>query len=148
MKNILLTLLASTITGIGKLGAQTNGPIAYRLEMDGEDVFNALASMVALVIILLFIISMVRQLLDNRIKNKIIDKGISDSQISAILQSNSGDGNYVNLKWAMLLAGLGIGLTIIYYTLPLGIHSLAILCFSIAISFFAYHYLLQKKKKL
>lgn len=148
MKNKFLTLLLISLTCIGKLGAQNISPSSLNRGIESEDAFNVISSIIVLVVVLVFIISMVRQLFENKIKNKIIDKGISDSQISAILQPKSGDGNYVNIKWCILLTGLGIGLTIINYTLPLGIHSLAIISFSMAISFIAYHYFLQKMKKL
>lgn len=145
MKNIFLTLIVLTFCGINVLHAQSSKVVSYVEQLDSEDVFNVSASIIVLIVVLAFIITMTRQIFENKIKNKIIDKGISESQISAIFQANSGDSKYVNIKWFMLMVGLGLGLIIIHYTMPLGIHSLAVMAFSIAISFLAYHYFLQRK---
>lgn len=147
MKNIFLTLFLITFSGIGELLAQNSRAVPYAARLDSEDVFNVSATIIVLIVVLAFIITVVRQVFENKIKNKIIDKGISESQISAIFQANSGDAKYVNIKWFMLMAGLGLGLTIIHYTMPLGVHSLAIMAFSVACSFLGYHYFLQRKTR-
>jgi len=46
------------------------------------------------------------------------------------------------------LTGIGLGLTIINYTLPLGIHSFAIIAFSIAASFLGYFLFLKQDEKI
>ena len=147
MKNIFLTLLIITFSGFRELFAQSKGALTYTENLDTEDVFNVSATILVLIVLLAFIITIVRQVFENKIKNKIIDKGISESQIEAIFQANSGDAKYVNIKWFMLLTGLGLGLIIIHYTMPLGVHSLAIMVFSLALSFLGYHYFLQKKTR-
>jgi hypothetical protein len=63
------------------------------------------------------------------------------------LQTNPNENRNVNIKWFAVLTGLGAGLTIIYYTLPFGIHSLAIMAFCIAASFLAYFFFLKYSEK-
>lgn len=109
-----------------------------------ENVFNAVASIFTAGIFMLFILALLKRILDNRLKNKIIDKGIPENIVSSILQTNPKEDRNSNIKWFAILTGLGIGLTIINYTLPLGFHSLAIMAFSIAASFLGY-YLFAKK---
>jgi len=84
--------------------------------------------------------------MDYRLKNKIVEKGIPENIASSILQTNPKEDRNINIKWFAILAALGVGFTIIYYTLPLGIHSLAIMAFSIAVSFLGYFFFLSTQK--
>lgn len=112
-----------------------------------EDVFNVCATIFLVIVVMIFILSILRRMLEYRIKNKIADKGISESVASSILQPNTKEDGAINIKWFFILAGMGVGLTIINYTLPLGIHSMAIMSFSIALSFLGYHYYLKRSDK-
>ena len=85
--------------------------------------------------------------MDYRLKNKIIDKGISEELASSLLHVDPNESKNINIKWFAILAGIGTALTIIYYTLPLGIHSLAIMAFCIAASFLGYYFFLRKAEK-
>lgn len=90
------------------------------------------------------LISVVRYFLDFRLKNKMIDRGMSE-QLSAYLQSNNDQGKYNEvIKMAILFCGIGLGLTITYLTAPIHIHSLAIMAFSLGLSYLAYFFYLRK----
>lgn len=93
-----------------------------------------------------FILKAVKLFFDNRLKNKIIDKGISEQLAVSILQNKDDDNKKEAIKWFFLLVGIGLGLTIIYKQLPLGIHSAAIMAFSIAASFLGYYFYLRYSK--
>jgi len=93
-----------------------------------------------------FILKAVKLFFDTRLKNKIIDKGISEQLAVSILQNNSDDNKTEAIKWFFLLLGIGLGLSIIYKQLPLGIHSAAIMAFSIAASFLGYYLYLRYSK--
>ena len=108
------------------------------------EVMRIVASLIALALFMVFIVAILKRYLDHRLKNKIVDKGIPENIVSSILQTDTGENGNMNIKWFAILAGLGIGLTIVNYTLPLGIHSLAIMSFSIAISFLGYFFYLKK----
>ncbi len=112
-----------------------------------EKVFNAVASIFVVALLMIFILAIVKRLLDSRIKNKIIDRGIPESIVSSILQANPKEDRNSNIKWFAILTGLGIGLTIINYTLPLGFHSLAIMSFSIAAGFLGYYFFARHSEK-
>jgi hypothetical protein len=64
-----------------------------------------------------------------------------------ILQINPTEKRNVAIKWFAILAGIGAGFTIIDYTSPLGIHSLAIMAFSVSGSFFAYYTFLKQSEE-
>ncbi len=112
-----------------------------------EDVFNACASIFTAGLFMIFILAIIKRIMDYRIKNKIVEKGIPENIASSILQTSPKENRNTNIKWFALLAGTGTGLTIIYYTLPLGIHSLAIMAFCIAASFLGYYFFLKQSEK-
>jgi hypothetical protein len=76
-----------------------------------------------------------------------VEKGISENIASSILQTNPKEDRNINIKWFAILAGLGTALTIINFTLPLGIHSLAIMAFCIASSFLGYFFFIKYSEK-
>ena len=96
---------------------------------------------------MIFILTIMKRILDHRLKNKILERGITDSVALSILQTNPNENRNINIKWFAILTGLGAGLTIVDFTRPLGIHSLAIMTFCIAVSFLGYFYYLRKTEK-
>lgn len=124
------------------LNAQnTNAPVI------DEDVFNSIASIFTLALVMIFFLAVMKRVLDHRIKKRIVEKGIPESIASAVLQSNSKEDGNSNIKWFAILTGIGIALTIIHYTLPLGIHSLAIMAFCVAGSFLGYFFFSKYSEK-
>ena len=112
-----------------------------------KDVFNVCATIFVVGLFMIFILAIIKRIMDYRIKNKIVEKGIPENIVSSILQTGPKENRNTNIKWFALLAGIGIALTIIYYTLPLGIHSLAIMAFCIAASFLGYYFFLRQSEK-
>jgi len=111
---------------------------------------NALRSVIILTLISLIIFSIItimQRILDHRLKNRIIDKGINDALADNLLKTKPKDNKLSALKWFCLLGTTGAGLLIVYYTLPLNIHSLAIMALSISIGFLGYYYFLREAEK-
>ena len=125
MKKKLLLLLFSAIS------CTANAQNATASGMD-EDVFNISASIFTLMLVMIFFLSIMKRVLDHRIKKRIVEKGIPESIALAVLQINPKEDRNSNIKWFAILTGIGIALTIIHYTRPLGIHSLAIMAFCVA----------------
>jgi hypothetical protein len=113
----------------------------YRLP-DNRQMSSQLISIPAMIFVLYlvgaFILHIIRITLDHRLRSKLVDKGVTDKVAGQFLQPASRDLRSQALKWCLMLTGTGIGLTAVYYTLPLDIHSLAIMAFSIALSYLAY----------
>lgn len=139
-------ILLAIISPLPFLSNAQNGFPGQNIHLNME-VFNVCATILVIILAMIFVLSLLKRMLEYRIKNKIADKGIPESLASSILQSNTKEDGSVNFKWFSILAGLGAGLTIVNYTLPLGIHSLAIMSFSIAASFLGYHYFLKRAEK-
>ena len=110
-------------------------------------VFDICAQVLVFALLMIFILTILKRVLDYRIKTKIVEKGIPENIVSSILQTNAPEGRNINIKWFAILAGLGAGLLIVNYTQPLGFHSLAIMAFSISLSFLGYYFFVMQAGK-
>lgn len=140
MKKIISLLVVTTTPFT--INAQNTGTVYIDKEM-----FNVFATIFVVGLLMIFILAILRRVMDYRLKNKIVEKGIPETVASSILQTNPKEDRSINIKWFSILTGIGIGLTITYYTLPLGIHSLAIMAFCIAASFLGYFFFLGQSGK-
>jgi hypothetical protein len=119
---------------------------AQSRQLDHE-AMRIVAVVSVMVLIALFILTFLRYILDSRIKNRIIDKGISDNLATSLLSSTKKDDKLQTLKWFCILAATGFGLLLVYYTLPLDIHSFAIMCFSISLGYLGYYFIMKQAQK-
>lgn len=138
MKKIVITTTAIAITFAAN--AQTT-------TINQKEIFEITASLVLAAVAMFTILTVIKRYMDFRLKNKIIDKGVSETVVASILQVNPNETRNSNIKWFLILLSIGTALTIIYNTLPLGIHSLAIMAFCIAASFLAYYFFLRQSEK-
>ena len=138
MKKIITTVIATFV--IVAANAQGNS------EFD-RNVFEACAVIFVMLAIMVFILAVIKKIMDYRLKNKIVDKGISENIASSILQTTPHEGINANIKWFAILAGIGAGLMIVNYTQPLGFHSVAIMAFSISLSFLGYYFFIRQSGK-
>ena len=113
-----------------------------------QEIFEVCATIFVVGMFMLFFITIMKKIFEQRLKNKIVDKGISESVAQSILETkNTEENKYANVKWFAILAGIGIGLTGVNYTQPLGFHSLAIMAFSISLSFIGYYLFIRNQGK-
>jgi hypothetical protein len=112
-----------------------------------EELFQIAAAIFVVGMFMYFIINIMKQIFEHRLKNKIVDKGISENIAQSILETKTGASKYANIKYFAILAGIGIGLTGVNYTQPLGFHSLAIMAFSISLSFLGYYLFIRNAEK-
>jgi len=108
------------------------------------DVTNIIAILSVIYMISSFILQLLRQSFDYRIKNKVIEKGTSPEIVSQLVQPAKKDPRSNILQWFFVLAGIGAGFTIIQFTRPFGIHSLAIMAFCIAAGFAGTYFFTRK----
>jgi hypothetical protein len=138
MKKIISTVIVLHAI----IAANAQGSNGYN-----EDVFEVSAAIFVVLAFMFFILAFLKSILEHRLKNKIVDKGVPENVVSSILQSSTGEEKHRNIKWFAILAGVGAGLLIVYYTQPLDIHSLAIMAFSISLSFLGYYLFLKHVTK-
>ena len=113
-----------------------------------EEILQVAAAIFVVGMFMVFIITIMNKIFEHRLKNKIVDKGISESIAQSILETRATEDNKnANIKWFAILAGIGIGLTGVNYTKPFGFHSLAIMAFSISLSFLGYYFFTRSTGK-
>ena len=109
-----------------------------------RQLFEIPSMMLIFYLITVFILTIIKLILDHRLKMKMIDKGVSDKLAEQFLQPNKKDDKIRTIKWFFVLAGIGVGLTLTSIFLPVGVHSVAIMAFSLALSFIGYYKYLKR----
>jgi hypothetical protein len=111
------------------------------------EVFHIGTTIFAIYLIASFIQTLIKRSLDQRIKNRILDKGTEENIIGKILQPDRKDDRKMILQWVCVLASIGFGLTVITFFRPYGIHTIAIMAFSTAAGFLAYYLITKQSDK-
>lgn len=111
------------------------------------DVYRVSVVILVIAIGLAFILTFLKNILEHRLKKKMLEKGISDDLVASILQKDSLSAKHISIKWFLVLLATGIGLFITKIFLPLGIHSVGIMAVSIAVAFLVYSLYLNRIKE-
>ena len=144
MKKVL-TITSTSLLGF-TVQAQNQDP--YYFMQYNRDIFETCSVIFVVGMFMFFIMAVMKKIFEHRLKNKIVDKGISENIAQSILETRTNvDSKYANIKWFAILAGIGLGLTGVNYTQPLGFHSLAIMAFSISLSFLGYYFFIRNSEK-
>ena len=99
------------------------------------DVYKIIVIIFLIVIFLSFFTAMLKNILDHKIKKKMLDKEISEDVITSFLENKSQEVKHTSVKWFLVLLSVGIGLFITQFFLPLGMHSIGIMAISISLAF-------------
>ncbi|HSZ84887.1 MAG TPA: hypothetical protein VK787_02590 [Puia sp.] len=138
----ILVVLASFITA----NAQSYYSPFQDRDFDRE-IINIAGVLIGIFLFTSFFLGIIRLILDGRVKRKMLDKEVSENVVEKYLQPTNTDSKSTAIKWFFVLVCIGLGLTIINLTLPVGIHSIAIMSFSIALSFLGYFYYVKRSEK-
>ena len=112
------------------------------------DIVNICAVVLMTYLITSFILQMTKQNFDYRLKNKVIEKETPENITSQLLQQNGKkDNRKWVLQWIFVMAGIGTGTTIMNFSRPFGLHSVAIMAFSIAAGFLGYYFFSRQAEK-
>jgi hypothetical protein len=112
-----------------------------------RELLNIPAVLLVVYLLSTFILNILKWILDYRLKSKLVDKGVSETVVGQFLRPAKSDARTQSIKSALVLFGLAAGLIIVNYTLPLGIHSIAIMAFCLAAAFLGYFYYLRQSGK-
>jgi hypothetical protein len=115
---------------------------------DREFLFDALhicTILFAIYLISSFLLQVFKSGMLYRIKNRMLDKGTEENIVRELLLPEKKENKNYILQWFFMLIALGIGLLLVGFTQPFGLHSLAILAFSIAAGFGSSYYFIRQK---
>jgi hypothetical protein len=145
---------AATVSTSQVTGSVTGVPVDSDLEREKvrhemeftSEVYRTSATIVIVTLFMVFIVYIVRIILANKLRRQVLEKGVSQEAIASLMDFSPGKGMKSDLKWFYILAALGLGLAVVGGTQPVGIHSLAIMCFSLALGFLGYHFFGAKRE--
>lgn len=120
----------------------------YHPTTPSQDFVKMIGDMTPLVGFIAFflaIVTMFKGFFDYRLKSRMVEKGISDESLKNYFMPAKPDlGLYESLKWGLVAAGLGLGLTIANY-LPVGLMSIGVVVLFTAIGFIGYFMVVSKR---
>jgi len=93
-----------------------------------------------------FILQLIRQNLDYRLKSKIVEKQPNDHVVGQLVSTDKTNPANNILQWFCTLMGIAIGFLIMTFTQPFGLHSLAIMAFSVAAGLGIYYLFTRRDK--
>jgi hypothetical protein len=104
------------------------------------DILNICGVLTTVYLIASLLMQLLKQHYNYRIKNRMLDKGTEENIVRQLLQPDKKENKNYYLLWFCMLTGIGAGLILVSLIRPFGLHSLAILAFSMAAGFGAYYY--------
>src|ERR1700759_4253967 len=110
---------------------------------DRDFLFDALhigTMLIAIYLIASFILQIFKAGMTARIKNRMLDKGTEENIVRELLHPDKKENKNYILQWFFIMVAIGIAFLLLMLTSPFGLHSLAIIAFSIAAGFGAYYY--------
>jgi len=146
MKRILnLTLVLLTVNTMPTMAAQQ----ATSVMEDKEVIFfslNAIAVLLSIWIASSFLLKLVKLFLNDRLRRTLIERNAPLEIVTEILPK---ENNIVELalSWCCVLFAGSVGLTLCYFTQPLGFHSAIILSMSLAFGLLVYYFIRKHKNQ-
>ncbi|MDP4148184.1 MAG: hypothetical protein Q8927_11295 [Bacteroidota bacterium] len=143
----LLSTSAVLMISLGAFAQEDKEPLVNRQLI--FDILNITAVVGIIYLLSNWILQIMKTNLDYRLKNKIIEKETAENIVSQLVQParrDEGNGRTI-LQWFFILAGIGVGFTLVDFTQPFGLHSLAIMAFSIAAGFAGFYYASRRLPK-
>jgi len=101
---------------------------------------------IVLCIICGFILSLIRLILNDQLKRKMLEKGVPGEVIASMLPRKNE--LTIAIKWFSVLVAVSAGLLIVTATAPLGMHSIAIMTFCVALGFLGFYIWAKRLKDL
>lgn len=145
MKKIIVTVF-SIITWVAANAQDNKEPLIDRSLI--FDIVNICGAILFVYVVTGFIVKMIKNNFDYRLRNKIIDKSVPENIASQVLQqTDKTDNRQLILQWICILTAIGVGITITCLSMPVGLHSLAVMAFSVAAGFLVYYLFTKQKEK-
>jgi multisubunit Na+/H+ antiporter MnhG subunit len=139
MKKVSLTTIISVLA----FAAQAQEHENFNPFKDRDFLFDALhigTTLIAIYIIASFILQIFKAGMNARIKNRMLDRNTEENIVKELLQPDKKENKNYILQWFFIMVAIGVAFLLLMLTSPFGLHSLAIIAFSIAAGFGAYYY--------
>ena len=146
MKKTSMTLCISLLAIYSQ--AQDQVKENFEAFKDRDFMFDALhicATISVIYLVSYFILQIIKNAMTFRIKHRMLDKGTEENIVRELLQPDKKENKNYILQWFFMFASIGVGLILVRLIQPFGLHSLAILAFSIAAGFGAYYYFSRER---
>jgi hypothetical protein len=111
------------------------------------DAFHIGATIFLLYLSFNFVLALLQRSLDHRIRTKIVEAGTGETLAGRLLATRKKDYRNEVLAWVCVLLAIGTGLTIVELTLPFGLHSVAILAFSIGLGLLVFYIMSARRRQ-
>jgi len=145
MQKIFTTILACSVTVVSF--GQNHSPNDPHYSKAIPDKFIEVPGLILLVYLAVHVLlTIIKMFLDNRLKVKMIDKGVSEELIKQVAQRNPKEMMMDAIKWLMLLTGLAVGI-FAASLFPIGILTVAFIVSGAALGFLVYFIVLKNKFK-
>jgi hypothetical protein len=146
MKKLFITI-AVLSTSLAAFAQDDKEPLINRQLI--FDILNIIGVVAVIYLVSNWILQMMKTNLDYRLKNKIIEKETAENIVVKLVQPDKKENGNEKaiLQWFFILAAIGVGFTLINFTKPFGLHSLAIMAFCIAAGFAGYYYAMRRSAK-
>ncbi|WAC09253.1 hypothetical protein [Dyadobacter pollutisoli] len=137
MKKILLILSTALFPTLAN--AQTQGS----MHIDRDQIALAVTVLI-IAVILAFLLELVKRYLDYRLKEKVVESGVTQELASLLLHRDQQDLLRTCIKWLAIFLGLACGFTIVAVAqLPIW-GALAVIAFCLSGGFLGYYLFLKK----
>jgi hypothetical protein len=139
MKKLSTTIIILCLV----LAVQAQGQDAFDPFKDRQlyfDCLNISAVLAVIYMISSFILKIMQGAYTFKLKNRMLDKGTEENIVKQLIQPDKKENRNYLLQWFFMLAAIGTGLILVTLIRPFGIHSVAIMAFSLAAGFGAYYY--------
>ncbi|MHA4811447.1 hypothetical protein ACX0G9_25325 [Flavitalea flava] len=146
MKKIIIGA-AILFTSTAAFAQEDKAPLVDRSLL--FDILNICAIVTVIYLISNWILQMMKHNLDYRLKSKILEKDTAENIVVQLVRppKKDNENGKAFLQWTFILAGIGAGFTLINFSRPYGVHSLAIMAFSIAAGFAGNYYASRRLEK-
>lgn len=146
MKKVVTTILVqlATVQAFAQNERITAHPPNTIVPGEEAPIGQVLLPILFMAFLIFMLITLIRYFLEFRLKSKLIDRGMTEQLSAYLLDKNAQEKRNEAIKLAILFCGVGAGLGVTYLTAPIHIHSLAIMAFSLGLSYLAYFFYLRR----
>jgi preprotein translocase subunit SecG len=140
MKKIFITLLLFS-AAFGAHAQSNTGLMSDRATF--EEFVRNIVILLMIFMVTSFILTMIRLILDNGLKKKMVEMGTPESVVSQLMATGKNEARN-SLKWFCALCGIAAGLGIIGCYHLSDIYALMVIAFCLAVGFLG-HFLLASR---